>query len=227
MTRSWRGSGKNALHANHARNQHNRAEKVCRWILGKVLVVSEAGVDLLLTDPLCFLLCRRYVKQSQSPNSESRASASATLTSCSQAPECSLSSSLGGCGSPHSEEASCSASSSNGSNHSGTCNETNGLYDGKLHSFLQYSTHMFKTDFYWYKENTDWIVYLVKQTEEKEFMGFNLSVQVRRRPWTIRWVQSQRMASPKKMRRPQTWKMGQRETQLSSAPLRPSFSPSV
>uniref|UniRef100_A0AAQ5ZYN4 Ubiquitin carboxyl-terminal hydrolase n=1 Tax=Amphiprion ocellaris TaxID=80972 RepID=A0AAQ5ZYN4_AMPOC len=54
---------------------------------------------------------------------------------CSQAPECSTSSSLnaslGGCGSPLSDGASCSASSSNGSNHSGTCNETNGLYDGK------------------------------------------------------------------------------------------------
>uniref|UniRef100_A0A673AK29 Ubiquitin carboxyl-terminal hydrolase n=1 Tax=Sphaeramia orbicularis TaxID=375764 RepID=A0A673AK29_9TELE len=49
------------------------------------------------------------------------------------APECSTSStlnaSLGGCGSPLSDGASCSASSSNGSNHSGTCNETNGLYD--------------------------------------------------------------------------------------------------
>uniref|UniRef100_A0A665UWB3 Ubiquitin carboxyl-terminal hydrolase n=1 Tax=Echeneis naucrates TaxID=173247 RepID=A0A665UWB3_ECHNA len=36
---------------------------------------------------------------------------------------------LGGCGSPLSDGASCSASSSNGSNYSGTCNETNGLYD--------------------------------------------------------------------------------------------------
>lgn len=82
------------------------------------------------------LCCRRYVKHSQSPNSESRASASATFASCSQAPECSTSSSLnaslGGCGSPLSDGASRSASSSNGSNHSGTCNETNGLYDGKL-----------------------------------------------------------------------------------------------
>uniref|UniRef100_A0A4W6F6B4 Ubiquitin carboxyl-terminal hydrolase n=1 Tax=Lates calcarifer TaxID=8187 RepID=A0A4W6F6B4_LATCA len=32
---------------------------------------------------------------------------------------------------PLSDGASCSASSSNGSNHSGTCNESNGLYDGK------------------------------------------------------------------------------------------------
>uniref|UniRef100_A0A8C4NRS2 Ubiquitin carboxyl-terminal hydrolase 4 n=1 Tax=Dicentrarchus labrax TaxID=13489 RepID=A0A8C4NRS2_DICLA len=32
---------------------------------------------------------------------------------------------------PLSDGASCSASSSNGSNHSGTCNETNGLYDGE------------------------------------------------------------------------------------------------
>ncbi|XP_035517129.1 ubiquitin carboxyl-terminal hydrolase 4 isoform X1 [Morone saxatilis] len=77
----------------------------------------------------------RYVKHSQIPNSESRASASATFASCSQAPECSTSSSLnaslGGCGSPLSDGASCSASSSNGSNHSGTCNETNGVYDGE------------------------------------------------------------------------------------------------
>ncbi|TKS71677.1 Ubiquitin carboxyl-terminal hydrolase 4 [Collichthys lucidus] len=77
----------------------------------------------------------RYVKHSQSPNSESRASASATFASCSQTPECSTSSglnaSLGGCRSPLSDGASCSASSSNGSNHSGNCNETNGLYDGE------------------------------------------------------------------------------------------------
>uniref|UniRef100_A0A3Q0T0G3 Ubiquitin carboxyl-terminal hydrolase 4 n=1 Tax=Amphilophus citrinellus TaxID=61819 RepID=A0A3Q0T0G3_AMPCI len=63
----------------------------------------------------------RYVKHSQSPSTESRASASATLSSCSQAPECSTSStlnaSLGGCGSPLSDGASCSASSSNGSLH--------------------------------------------------------------------------------------------------------------
>uniref|UniRef100_A0A671VQI5 Ubiquitin carboxyl-terminal hydrolase n=1 Tax=Sparus aurata TaxID=8175 RepID=A0A671VQI5_SPAAU len=59
----------------------------------------------------------RYVKHAQSPNSESRtsasasASASATFASCSQAPECSTSSShnasLGGCGSPLSDGASC------------------------------------------------------------------------------------------------------------------------
>ncbi|CAG5981457.1 unnamed protein product [Menidia menidia] len=77
----------------------------------------------------------RYVKHSQSPNSESRASASATLSSCNQASECSTSSSvnagLGGCGSPPSDGASCSASSSNGSNHSGTCTEANGLYEGE------------------------------------------------------------------------------------------------
>ncbi|KAM9409777.1 ubiquitin carboxyl-terminal hydrolase 4 isoform 2-T2 [Pholidichthys leucotaenia] len=77
----------------------------------------------------------RYVKHTHSPSSESRASASATLASCSQTPECSTSSShnpsLGGCGSPLSDGASCSASSSNGSNHSGTWNETNGLYDGE------------------------------------------------------------------------------------------------
>lgn len=78
---------------------------------------------------------RRYVKHSLSPNSESRASASATFASCSQAAECSSSSSLNaslaGCGSPLSDGASRSASSSNGSTHSGTCNETNGLYDGE------------------------------------------------------------------------------------------------
>ncbi|KAF3689814.1 Ubiquitin carboxyl-terminal hydrolase 4 [Channa argus] len=77
----------------------------------------------------------RYVKHTQSPNSENRASASATFASCSQALECSTSSSLnaslGGCRSPLSDGASCSASSSNGSNHSGTCHETNGLYDGE------------------------------------------------------------------------------------------------
>ncbi|XP_032370262.1 ubiquitin carboxyl-terminal hydrolase 4 [Etheostoma spectabile] len=79
----------------------------------------------------------RYVKQSQSPHNESRASASAsaTVASCSQAPECStassLNASLGGSGSPLSEGASCSASFSNGNNHSGTCNKTNGLYDGE------------------------------------------------------------------------------------------------
>uniref|UniRef100_G3N760 Ubiquitin carboxyl-terminal hydrolase n=1 Tax=Gasterosteus aculeatus aculeatus TaxID=481459 RepID=G3N760_GASAC len=71
---------------------------------------------------------------SSAPPSAS-ASASATIASCSQAPECSTSSgvnaSLRGCGSPPSEGASCSASSSNGSNHSGTCRETNGLYDAE------------------------------------------------------------------------------------------------
>lgn len=87
---------------------------------------------MLLSFPV---LCgRRYVKQQHNPNGESRASASATLSSCSQAPECSASStinaSLGGCGSPQSDGASCSASSSNGSNHSGTCTEANGLDDG-------------------------------------------------------------------------------------------------
>lgn len=77
----------------------------------------------------------RYVKPSQSPCSESRATASATFTSCSQAAECSTSSghntNLGGCGSPLSDGASCSASSSNGSNHSGTCNGPNGLCEGE------------------------------------------------------------------------------------------------
>lgn len=81
---------------------------------------------------------RRYVKHSPSPNSESRASASAsasaTFASSSQAAECSssgVSGSLAGCASPLSEGASHCAGSSNGSNHSGTCNETNGLYDGE------------------------------------------------------------------------------------------------
>ncbi|XP_075893390.1 ubiquitin carboxyl-terminal hydrolase 4 [Nelusetta ayraudi] len=76
----------------------------------------------------------RYVKHSPSPNSESRASASATFASSSQAAECSssgVSGSLAGCASPLSEGASHCAGSSNGSNHSGTCNETNGLYDGE------------------------------------------------------------------------------------------------
>lgn len=95
-----------------------------------------------------FLCCRRYVKHSQSPNSESRASASATFASCSQAPECSTSSSLnaslGGCGSPLSDGASRSASSSNGSNHSGTCNETNGLYDGKQQHDLSPNLNVWK-----------------------------------------------------------------------------------
>ncbi|XP_061689922.1 ubiquitin carboxyl-terminal hydrolase 4 [Syngnathoides biaculeatus] len=77
----------------------------------------------------------RYVRLPQSIGSESRASASATFASYSQVPECCTSScanaSLGGCSSPLSEGASCSAISSNGSNHSGTCIETNGVYDGE------------------------------------------------------------------------------------------------
>ncbi|XP_061778663.1 ubiquitin carboxyl-terminal hydrolase 4 isoform X2 [Nerophis ophidion] len=77
----------------------------------------------------------RYVKRPQCTESESRASASATFASCSQVPVCSTSSrasaSLGGCGSPLSDGPSCSASSNNGSNHSGPATETNGLYDGE------------------------------------------------------------------------------------------------
>uniref|UniRef100_A0A3B3H6I0 Ubiquitin carboxyl-terminal hydrolase 4 n=1 Tax=Oryzias latipes TaxID=8090 RepID=A0A3B3H6I0_ORYLA len=73
----------------------------------------------------------RYVKPSQSPNSESKASASATVTNCNQAPESSTASCLGGCSSPLSDGASCSASSSNDSNHSGSGNKANGVYDGE------------------------------------------------------------------------------------------------
>lgn len=126
MTRSWKGLGKNWP---------------CGWYYMKPFCSVNTSLYILYrllfdsffsTPVLCY---RRYVKQSQSPNSESRASASATISSCSQAPECSTSSSinasLGGCASPLSDGASCSASSSNGSNHSGTCNDANGLYDGK------------------------------------------------------------------------------------------------
>lgn len=74
--------------------------------------------------------CRRYVKHAQSPNSEGRASASASFASSSQAAECSTSS--GASGSSLSEGASCCAGSSNGSNHTGgACGETNGLDDGE------------------------------------------------------------------------------------------------
>uniref|UniRef100_A0A667YNU4 Ubiquitin carboxyl-terminal hydrolase n=1 Tax=Myripristis murdjan TaxID=586833 RepID=A0A667YNU4_9TELE len=52
-----------------------------------------------------------------------------------QAPECStlssLNAGLSGCGIPLSDGASCSASSSDSSNHSGTCNGPNGLCDGE------------------------------------------------------------------------------------------------
>ncbi|XP_011612065.2 ubiquitin carboxyl-terminal hydrolase 4 isoform X1 [Takifugu rubripes] len=71
----------------------------------------------------------RYVKHTQSPNSDSRASASASFASSSQAAECSTS--LGASGSSLSDGASCCAGSSNGSNHTGACSETNGLYDGE------------------------------------------------------------------------------------------------
>lgn len=78
------------------------------------------------------LHCRRYVKHTQSPNGDSRASASASFASSSQAAECSTSS--GASGSSVSEGASCCAGSSNGSNHTGACSETNGLYDGEHRS---------------------------------------------------------------------------------------------
>lgn len=78
--------------------------------------------------PHCY---RRYVKQAQSPNSDGRASASASFASSSQAAECSTSS--GASGSSLSDGASCCAGSSNGSNHhTGACGgETNGLDDGE------------------------------------------------------------------------------------------------
>ncbi|XP_051563513.1 ubiquitin carboxyl-terminal hydrolase 4-like isoform X2 [Myxocyprinus asiaticus] len=77
----------------------------------------------------------RYVKRSQGTISESRASASATSSSSSQSPECiasvsSHSKGLSGCSSPVLDGASCSATS-NGSNHSGTCNGPNGVCDGE------------------------------------------------------------------------------------------------
>ncbi|XP_016314057.1 ubiquitin carboxyl-terminal hydrolase 4-like [Sinocyclocheilus anshuiensis] len=76
----------------------------------------------------------RYVKRSQGTITDSRASASATSSSSSQSPEClasvsSHSTGLSGCSSPVSDGASCSAGS-NSSNHSGTCNGPNGVYDG-------------------------------------------------------------------------------------------------
>lgn len=90
--------------------------------------------ELLVMSFCLSSLRRRYVKQPQNPSSESRASASFTASSSSsQTPECSAASSLSaGLGSPLSDGASCSVSSSNGSNHSVTCNDTNGLYDGRL-----------------------------------------------------------------------------------------------
>lgn len=69
------------------------------------------------------------MKHAQSPNSDSRASASASLASSSQAAECSTSS--GTSGNSPADGASCCTGSSNGSNHTGTCSETNGLYDGE------------------------------------------------------------------------------------------------
>ncbi|KAK7909668.1 hypothetical protein WMY93_014352 [Mugilogobius chulae] len=96
----------------------------------------------------------RYVKPVQSLSVDNRpsASASATLSSSSQASECSSSAAepsvdsglnsgpdpgpnpgVSGCGSPASDGASCSASasSSNGTNHTASCTETNGMYDGE------------------------------------------------------------------------------------------------
>lgn len=74
----------------------------------------------------------RYVKPSLCP-SESRASASATVSSCSEAAECSSSAANPGLNSPLSDGASCSASSpsTNGSNHSAPGPETNGMCDGE------------------------------------------------------------------------------------------------
>lgn len=52
-------------------------------------------------------------------------------------------------------------------------------------------------------------------------------IKVRKRPWTTRWAQSQRMATPRRRRRPHTWKMGLKETWRSRALRQPSFSPSA
>ncbi|KAG7215057.1 hypothetical protein INR49_022815 [Caranx melampygus] len=117
------------------RHSKHAGSSTSTMLFGQPLLITVPRHNLVADVLYDMILERigRYVKHSQSPSSDSRASASASASfaSCSQAPECSTSSSLGGCGSPLSDGASCSASSSNGSNHSGTCNETNGLYDGE------------------------------------------------------------------------------------------------
>ncbi|KAG7495009.1 ubiquitin carboxyl-terminal hydrolase 4 [Solea senegalensis] len=116
------------------RHSKHAANSTSTMLFGQPLLITVPRHNLVADVLYEKILERigRYVKLPQSPGTESRASAS--VASCSQAPECSTSTSvnagLSGCGSPLSDGASCSASSSNGSNHSGTCNETNGIYDG-------------------------------------------------------------------------------------------------
>uniref|UniRef100_A0A672HRR5 Ubiquitin carboxyl-terminal hydrolase n=1 Tax=Salarias fasciatus TaxID=181472 RepID=A0A672HRR5_SALFA len=101
------------------RHSKHAGSSTSTMLFGQPLLITVPRQNLIADVLYDKILERigRYVKQSQSPNSESRASASATFASCSQAPECStsstLSAGLGGCGSPLSDGASCSASSSN------------------------------------------------------------------------------------------------------------------
>ncbi|XP_057701493.1 ubiquitin carboxyl-terminal hydrolase 4 isoform X2 [Corythoichthys intestinalis] len=121
------------------RERHSKqaASSASTMLFGQPLLITVPRQNLIADVLYEKILQRigRYVKHPQSGGTESRASASATFASCSQVPECSTSSSpnaiLGGCSSPLSEGATCSASSSNCSNRSETCAETNGVYDGE------------------------------------------------------------------------------------------------
>ncbi|XP_049588435.1 ubiquitin carboxyl-terminal hydrolase 4 isoform X2 [Syngnathus scovelli] len=116
------------------RHSKHAGSSSSNMLFGQPLVITVPRQNLIADVLYEKILQRigRYVKLPTSAGTESRASASAASASCSQVPECSTSSStsLGGCGSPSSDGATCSASSSNGTNHSGTCSETNG-YDGE------------------------------------------------------------------------------------------------
>uniref|UniRef100_H3DAV3 Ubiquitin carboxyl-terminal hydrolase n=1 Tax=Tetraodon nigroviridis TaxID=99883 RepID=H3DAV3_TETNG len=115
------------------RERHNKhvGSSTSTVLFGQPLLITVPKHNLIADVLYDKILERigRYVKRAQSPNSDSRASASASFASSSQAVQGCTSS--GASGGSHSDGASCCAGSSNGSNHTGACSETNGLYDGE------------------------------------------------------------------------------------------------
>uniref|UniRef100_A0A665UVL1 Ubiquitin carboxyl-terminal hydrolase n=1 Tax=Echeneis naucrates TaxID=173247 RepID=A0A665UVL1_ECHNA len=78
------------------RHSKHAGSSTSTMLFGQPLLITVPRHNLIADVLYDMILERigRYVKHTQSPSSESRASASATFASCSQAPECSTSSSL-------------------------------------------------------------------------------------------------------------------------------------